>query len=187
MEPLADPIARARSTGSGHPPEGGFSALTPELAVYDLDTSLRFWCDLLGFGVAYDRPAARFSYLVRGRAQIMLCQRNGRWDTGTLERPYGRGVNFQIMVDQLAPILTALATAGWPLFEERARLGIGPDRWRADRGSVSSKTPMGISCASPRASGIVNRSKVRYQPKRAFRSRPKSVAVGGLEHSRMQT
>lgn len=118
MEPLADPIARARSTGSGHPPEGGFSALTPELAVYDLDTSLRFWCDLLGFGVAYDRPAARFSYLVRGRAQIMLCQRNGRWDTGTLERPYGRGVNFQIMVDQLAPILTALATAGWPLFEE---------------------------------------------------------------------
>ncbi len=48
----------------------------------------------------------------------MLCQRNGRWDTGTLERPYGRGVNFQIMVDQLAPILTALATAGWPLFEE---------------------------------------------------------------------
>ncbi|MDE4911089.1 VOC family protein [Methylobacterium sp. 092160098-2] len=118
MEPLADPIARARSTGSGHPPESGFSALTPELAVYDLDTSLRFWCDLLGFGVAYDRPAARFSYLVRGRAQIMLCQRNGRWDTGTLERPYGRGVNFQIMVDQLAPILTALATAGWPLFEE---------------------------------------------------------------------
>ncbi|WP_373866334.1 hypothetical protein [Methylobacterium radiotolerans] len=73
---------------------------------------------MLGFNVAYDRPAARFSYLARGEAQIMLCQCNGRWDTGALERPYGCGVNFQIMVDQLAPILTALAAAGWPLFKE---------------------------------------------------------------------
>jgi catechol 2,3-dioxygenase-like lactoylglutathione lyase family enzyme len=118
MEPLADPVARARSSGSGQPPEGGFSALTPELTVQDLDVSLQFWCDLLGFTVAYDRPAARFAYLARGSAQIMLCQRNGRWNTGTLDRPYGRGVNFQIMVDRLAPILTALDAAGWPLFEE---------------------------------------------------------------------
>ena len=118
MNPLVDPVARARSAGSGHPPGDGFSALTPELGVQDLEASLRFWRDLLGFTVAYDRPAARFSYLVRGGAQIMLCQRNGRWDTGVLERPYGRGVNFQIMVDQLAPILTAIAAAAWPLFEE---------------------------------------------------------------------
>jgi len=118
MKLLADPAARARSPGSGQPPEGGFSALTPELGVQSLDASLRFWCDLLGFTVAYDRPAARFAYLVRGRAQIMLCQRNGRWDTGVLEHPYGRGVNFQIMVDRLAPILTALDAARWPLFEE---------------------------------------------------------------------
>lgn len=118
MEPLADPDERARSSSSGEPPEGGFSALTPELTVQDLDASLRFWCDLLGFTVAYDRPAARFSYLARGGAQVMLCQRNGRWDTGALVHPYGRGVNFQIMVDQLSPILTALAAAGWPLFEE---------------------------------------------------------------------
>ena len=118
MEPLADPAARARASGSGQPPEGGFSALTPELAVGDLDASLRFWCDLLGFKVAYDRPAARFAYLVRDGAQIMLCQRNGRWDTGALDRPYGRGVNFQIMVNGLAPILTALDAAQWPLFEQ---------------------------------------------------------------------
>lgn len=118
MEPLADPAERARSSGSGQPPEGGFSALTPELDVEDLDASLRFWCDLLGFEVAYDRPAARFAYLARGGAQIMLCQHNGRWITGTLDRPYGRGVNFQIMVDRLDPILAALDAARWPLFEE---------------------------------------------------------------------
>lgn len=61
MEPLADPAARARSSGSGRPPEDGFAALTPELSVRDLDVSLRFWCGLLGFTVAYDRPAARFA------------------------------------------------------------------------------------------------------------------------------
>ncbi|XYD08030.1 VOC family protein [Methylobacterium sp. NMS12] len=118
MEPLADPIARALSPGAGQPPEGGFAALTPELSVRDLDVSLHFWCDLLGFTVAYDRPAARFAYLARGGAQIMLCQRNGRWSTGPLDPPCGRGVNFQIMVDRLDLILAALAAAPWPLFEE---------------------------------------------------------------------
>jgi catechol 2,3-dioxygenase-like lactoylglutathione lyase family enzyme len=118
MEPLADPAERARSSGSGYPPEGGFAALTPELDVSDLDASLRFWCDLLGFKIAFDRPAARFAYLERGGAQIMLCQQNGRWLTGALDRPYGRGVNLQIMVDRLDPILAALDRAQWPLFEE---------------------------------------------------------------------
>ena len=118
MKALADPDERARAPGTGHPPEGGFTVLTPELDVTDLDASLRFWCDLLGFKVAFDRPAARFAYLARGGAQIMLCELNGRWMTGALERPYGRGVNFEITVDRLEPILTALADVQWPLFEE---------------------------------------------------------------------
>ncbi|MET3410127.1 VOC family protein [Methylobacterium sp. 1030] len=118
MRPLTDSARRTHSSGSGAPPEGGFSALTPELDVEDLETSLRFWCDLLGFKIAYDRPAEGFAYLVRGGAQIMLCQGIGRWMTGALERPRGRGVNFQIMVDRLDPVLTALASAQWPLFEE---------------------------------------------------------------------
>ena len=128
MEPLTDPVERARSASSGDTPEGGFSALAPELDVGDLDASLRFWCDLLGFKIAFDRPAARFAYLARGGAQIMLCQHNGRWLTGALDRPYGRGVNFQIMVDRLEPILTALAVAQWPLFEEpsEAWYRVGP-------------------------------------------------------------
>jgi catechol 2,3-dioxygenase-like lactoylglutathione lyase family enzyme len=128
MDPLADPLARARSPGSGRMPERGFAALTPELVVLDLDASLRFWCGLLGFTVAYDRTAARFAYLVRGDAQIMLCQHNGRWSTGALEQPFGRGVNFQIMVDRLDPILTALGAARWPLFDgpSEAWYRIGP-------------------------------------------------------------
>lgn len=47
----------------------------------------------------------------------MLCQHNGRWITGELTQPLGRGVNFQIMVDCLDPILAALGAAGCPLSE----------------------------------------------------------------------
>ena len=32
------------------------SALVPELAAGDLPTSLKFWCDVVGFFVWYDRP-----------------------------------------------------------------------------------------------------------------------------------
>lgn len=116
-KPLADPAERARSSGSGAAPFGGFAALVPELGVSDLDASLRFWCGLLGFAIAYDRPAARFAFLIRGTAQIMLCQRNGHWETGTLDYPFGRGINFQTNIEPLDPVLDALEAAGWPIFE----------------------------------------------------------------------
>jgi len=49
--------------------------------------------------------------------QVMLCERNGRWELGEMQRPFGRGIHFQMMVDRLTPILDHLATANWPLFE----------------------------------------------------------------------
>lgn len=116
-KPLADPVDRARSLSTGAAPQGGFGALVPELSVTDLDASLRFWCGLLGFAIAYDRPAARFAFLTRGAAQIMLCQRNGSWETAALEYPFGRGMNLQTMIEPLDPVLAALEAAGWPLFE----------------------------------------------------------------------
>ncbi len=117
MKPPIARVERTAAPGSGSLPKGGFAPLVPELDVTDLDASLRFWCGLLGFTVAYDRPAAGFSYLERAGAQVMLCRINGHWDTGPLERPFGRGINFQIMVERLAPILEALERASWPLFE----------------------------------------------------------------------
>lgn len=97
-----------------------WSALVPELFVADLQTSLDFWCGLLGFSVAYDRPEIGFSYLQLGRSQIMLAQideSDTSWHTGKLERPLGRGVNFQIEVDSLEPAVGRLIAAGWPLFQ----------------------------------------------------------------------
>lgn len=99
-------------------PDGGIAALVPELSVLDLDASLRFWCEALGFALAYDRPAAGFAYLTRSRAHVMLCQVNGRWETAPLRRPFGRGLNLQVMVDRLDPILDALKAADCPLYAE---------------------------------------------------------------------
>ena len=109
---------RNNSLSRGSRPEGGFNALVPELDVTDIAASVAFWCGPLGFEIAYDRPAAKFAYLQREGAQVMLCQINGNWDVGSLSRPFGRGINLQLKTRSLAPILAALAELGWPLFRE---------------------------------------------------------------------
>ncbi|HET6187276.1 MAG TPA: VOC family protein [Trebonia sp.] len=92
--------------------------LVPELAVTDLAASLRFWSDLLGFGVRNARPEEGFAYLVLGRSHLMLDQAGvGRtWVTAPFEPPLGRGVNLQLAVPSLGPVLARLNAAGWPLF-----------------------------------------------------------------------
>lgn len=114
----SDPVARATSDSTGSAPQGGFADLVPELGVSSIEASLPFWRDLLGFELAYDRPVARFAYLVRGRLQVMLCELNGRWETAEMQRPFGRGVNFQMVVDRIDPMLRALGDAKWPLYEQ---------------------------------------------------------------------
>lgn len=96
-----------------------WAGLVPELSVKDIKTSLFFWCDLIGFSVAYDRPEEGFAYLNLNGAQIMLEQRNEQdkgWETGPFEPPLGRGVNFQIEVPDIEPIIDRLAEAGFRLF-----------------------------------------------------------------------
>ena len=48
------------------------NALVPELYVSRLETSLHFYCDLLGFETVYARAAERFVYLHRDGAELML-------------------------------------------------------------------------------------------------------------------
>lgn len=96
----------------------GWAKLVPEVLVRDIEVSLSFWRDLLGFEVAYQRPEQRFAYLERPEgAQIMLCQRSGKWETGTLDRPYGRGVMFQVYVDNLDLVMRMISSSGWPVYE----------------------------------------------------------------------
>ncbi|KTS35621.1 glyoxalase [Methylobacterium indicum] len=96
-----------------------FARLTPELLIADLTRSLHFWVDLIGFRVAYDRPEDGFAYLNLDGAQVMLETRSPlprQWLTGPLEAPLGRGINFEIGVPAVEPILARLEAAGWPLY-----------------------------------------------------------------------
>lgn len=101
-----------------------WSPLVPELCVQDIGQSLRFWCELLGFRVVYQRTEVRFAYLELERVQIMLEQLRGdSWSVGELARPFGRGLNLQLAVSSIQPILDRLSAANWPLFLEPA------ERW----------------------------------------------------------
>jgi catechol 2,3-dioxygenase-like lactoylglutathione lyase family enzyme len=110
------------------------SLLIPELDVDDLDASLRFYCEVLGFRVLYERPAESFCFLDLGGAQLMLQAATGpgrRFRTAVLERPYGRGVNFQLEVDDAARLYETVREGGWkivvPLEERWYSLGEGRD------------------------------------------------------------
>jgi catechol 2,3-dioxygenase-like lactoylglutathione lyase family enzyme len=99
-------------------PKGGFARLVPELHVNDLEVSLAFWRDACGFEIAYRRDEECFVFLQRHGAQIMLCQRHGRYETGSMASPLGQGAMFQIYVESLTPILSSLRAIGWRLYEE---------------------------------------------------------------------
>lgn len=94
------------------------NTMVPELIVSDLDSSLDFWVSLLGFEIAYQRPEQRFAYLDLHGAQVMLEQLDAddHWLTGPLEKPFGRGINLQIDVAAVAPLLERLERHRWPLF-----------------------------------------------------------------------
>jgi catechol 2,3-dioxygenase-like lactoylglutathione lyase family enzyme len=106
--------------------------LVPELDVTDLDVSMRFYIELLRFSVAWERPEERFVYLDHGGAQLMLEEAAGpgrRFRTGPLERPFGRGVNLQIEVDDADAVYSGLLGAGHvplvPMEERWYRTGAG--------------------------------------------------------------
>lgn len=98
--------------------------MVPELLVTDINKSLAFWRDVLGFDVAFHRLEKGFAYLDRNGVQVMLDQRNDNWETGEMEQPFGRGINLQMTVPAIAPLLEALEKAQWPLYQ-------GPyEKWR---------------------------------------------------------
>ena len=102
----------------GRPPKSGFAKLVSELLVADLGESLYFWRVALGFEIAYQRPEEKFAYLERPEgAQIMLCERSeGRWETAPMEKPYGRGVMFQVHISSIDPIIDRSKELRLPIY-----------------------------------------------------------------------
>ncbi len=94
-------------------------ALVPEFAVSDWQRSKAFY-QRLGFALSYERPEEGFAYLTLGAAHLMIDQIGaGRsFDDGHLPDayPFGRGLNVQIEVDSIAPLLAALEEEAHPLY-----------------------------------------------------------------------
>ena len=79
-----------------------FNKLIPELSVTNTQKSLRFYMDILRFTIEYSRPEDNFYFLSYEGSQIMIEEINNHWWTGELEHPFGRGINFQIGVSDVA-------------------------------------------------------------------------------------
>ena len=99
--------------------------LIPELDVSDFDRSMEFYVDVIGFAVLYDRPEERFAFLDLEGASLMIEEAAGpgrRFRPAPLERPFGRGVNFQIEVGDVVTLYERVRNAGFDLLvplEER--------------------------------------------------------------------
>ena len=97
-----------------------FNTLIPELAVTDCAVSLKFYCSILGFSIAYQRLEEGFAFLEYGEAQLMIDQINkGRTfknSNVSIERPFGRGINLQIKVPAVTVLFEQLHTAGITLY-----------------------------------------------------------------------
>ncbi|WP_368215863.1 bleomycin resistance protein [Aeromonas sp. R2-3] len=96
-----------------------WNPMVPELSVTDLARSLAFYTGLLGFSVRYRRDDPPFVYLEQQQVQLMLEQVHpAGWLVGTLEPPFGRGINLQMELTDIQPLLDRLLAAGIALFRQ---------------------------------------------------------------------
>lgn len=94
-----------------------WNRMVPELTVTDFSASIHFYVHILGFTVTIRRENPDFVYLRLGEAQLMLeAFHEGGWKTGELIKPLGRGINLQIEVDDVMPLVDSLAHHHIPLY-----------------------------------------------------------------------
>jgi len=105
--------------------------LVPELWCSDFEESLSFYTDVLGFEVVQRRDHSFHAYLELEGAQIMLAswEQNGTWETAEIEKPFGRGINFQILIEDAQDLYEAILAKGVKPFVEIYT----KDYWRTDR------------------------------------------------------
>ena len=91
--------------------------LVPELICSDIERSLKFYTEVLGFTVLFARPEERFAYLEREGAQLMIEQSVGRaFLAGELAYPYGRGINLQIRTADVDTLYGRVRSAGADIY-----------------------------------------------------------------------
>lgn len=104
-----------------------FNSLIPELTVSDIEKTLEFYVNILGFKIEYERPEDKFAFLSLEENQIMFEQDNENWSVGALEYPYGRGINFELTVANVEKLYKQVVDSGiklfWKITENHYRKG----------------------------------------------------------------
>ena len=96
-----------------------FNKNIPELDVTNLNNSIKFY-KTCGFKIEYERKEDKFVFLSLGEIQFMLQELalDNKWETGKLEYPFGRGINFQLEVDDVDSIYNSLKKNGYKIMIE---------------------------------------------------------------------
>ena len=98
-----------------------WNQILPELDVFNLEESLHFYIDLIGFKVVYEREEYKFAFIQLEDVELMLQQideENNKWETGKLEYPLGVGINFQIDVKNVEKIYKKLNEENYKIFAD---------------------------------------------------------------------
>ena len=96
------------------------NSLVPELSVTNYNKTLDFYVNILGFTIEYSREDEGFAFLSLGESQLMIDEidKGRTWKTNELVYPLGRGINFQIEVDNLDVVLNNVRERDITLFME---------------------------------------------------------------------
>ena len=96
-----------------------FNKTIPELDVTNLDNTIKFY-NTCGFKIEYEREESKFVFMSLGEIQFMFCELKdeNKWETGKLEYPFGRGINFQLEVDNVDIIYNSLKDSGYTIMIE---------------------------------------------------------------------
>jgi catechol 2,3-dioxygenase-like lactoylglutathione lyase family enzyme len=102
--------------GKGTPP-AAWAPLIAEFMVSDFDATRAFWTGPMGFSPAFERPAQRLACVTRPEgAQVMFYERDGDWETGPMDQPFGRGAVTQVFVADVAQVHAAFVAQGHPFY-----------------------------------------------------------------------
>lgn len=116
-----------------------FTPMTPELYCSDIKASLDFYTRVLGFKIRYERPEEGFALLERQGSQLMLdhydlANTSDPWIAGPLEKPFGRGVNFQIETTLVDELYETVLSSGAMVF-----LTLHEEWYRADANELGNR------------------------------------------------
>ena len=91
-----------------------YQAVIPEFVVSDIEKSRRFYCNLLGFTVQYERPEEKFLFLSLEDCQLML-EEGSAEELAQLTYPFGRGVNISFGIEDVPRLYQKVIESNYPI------------------------------------------------------------------------